>query len=551
MISSASIVDRIHPDRSWIFGTLLLLLGLIGFSPLAMADSPAPLTTAVVHTSLGPVQGTVRDHTFQYLGIPYAAPPVGRLRWAPPQPAAPWSGTYQATTYGNGCPQVARYGLTEAGYNEDCLSLNIAVPTSPSSSHQRRPVIVWLYGGAFVGGSSALYPLARLATSGNVIAVSLNYRIGVFGFMADPAFPAADNGGFGLEDQRAALRWVEQNIAAFGGDPNKVIIAGESAGAASVCMHIIAPKQTNGLFQGAIIQSAGCAQHLKTVAEAAKTGEAVADLAGCPPGPDTLACLRAKPVKTLIEAGAKIGGSDVMSFAPSIGSDVDPMQGPDALRSGQFVHVPIINGGNAVELRLYVAYALQAGAKVTPQNYLSILHMFYGANASAVAAEYPLSAYSSAPAALGSVLSDFIPSNGLNNCVFLETGYLARRYVNVFQYQFADPNPPPVTNDPGFEMGAVHSSELPYEFPHFSNTTKLDGPDLTRSQTELGKIMLAYWTSFARTGKPTAGAAPAWPAFRGDGDVMRLAPARYGLFDAAAAHKCGFWRKLYPSLLQP
>jgi para-nitrobenzyl esterase len=530
---------------------MLLLFGLIASGPAAQAVSPDPAAAPVVQTSLGRVQGIVKDHTNQYLGIPYAAPPVGRLRWAPPQPATPWPATYRATSYRNGCPQVARYGLTEAGYNEDCLFLNIAVPTGPAVAPHGRPVIVWLYGGAFVGGSSALYPLARLATSGDVVAVSLNYRIGVFGFMADPAFPAADNGGFGLEDQRAAMRWVQRNIAAFGGDPDKVTIAGESAGAASVCMHIIAPKQTSGLFQGAIIQSAGCAQHLKTVAEAAKTGEAVADLAGCPPGPNTLACLRAKPVKTLMEAGAKIGGSDVMSFAPSIGSDVDPMQGPDALRSGQFVHVPIVNGGNAVELRLYVAYALQSGAKITPRNYVAILRRFYGANTPAVAAEYPLSSYSSAPAALGSVLSDFVPSNGLNNCVFLETGYLARRYVDVFQYQFADPDPPPVTSDPGFEMGAVHSSELPYQFPHFSNTTKLDGPDLTPSQRELSNLMLAYWTSFARNGKPTAHGAPPWPAFRADSEVMRLAPARYGLFDADAAHNCGFWRKLYPSLLQP
>jgi para-nitrobenzyl esterase len=238
-----------------------------------------------------------------------------------------------------------------------------------------------------------------------------------------------------------------------------------------------------------------------------------------------------------------------MTFAPSVGTNAVPRQGAQAMASGEFVHVPMINGGNQEELRLYIAYAAQDGQRVTAQNYAASLKVIYGDKAQLVLAEYPLSGFSSASSALGSVMSDFRPDNGLNNCIYLQTAKLAARYVWVYEYEFADPNPPPVMPDPGFEMGAVHSAELPYQFPHFSNTRKLDGPDLSSGAQTLSDQMLEYWTSFAATGVPHARAARVWTPFKAGSHVLRLDQGRVDYFDATEAHHCAFWQTQYPALL--
>ena len=512
---------------------------------VALAQKADP---AVVRTASGSVRGVVHDGLREFKGIPYAQPPVGELRWQVPQPVKPWKDVRDASRYGAACPQVSRYGLTEASNDEDCLTLNITAPYDGKAA-RKKPVFVWIHGGAFVGGSSALYPLGNLAKSGDLVVVSLNYRLGVFGFMAHPGFDKAYNGGYGLKDQRLALAWVKKNIAAFGGDPNNITIAGESAGGAGVCMHLIAPNETRGLYNRAIMQSAGCASPLHTVTEAAKTGEKVAEAVGCTDAKTAVACMRGKPVADLTAAASKVGGSDLLAFAPAVGARTVPLQAAEAFRTGKFVRVPVMNGGTRDELRLYVAYDVQAGEKITADNYADKLKAVYGANTDAVLAKYPVSNYSSAPTALGSVMSDFNPSVGLNNCIYLEQGKLMRKRVPVYELVFGDRDAPPVTADPGFEMGAVHSSELPYFFPHFDNTSKVAGPDLKPASLALAKQMTAYWTSFARNGKPVAKDSPVWPLFKTDGDVMRFDPGKVGPFDAGTVSNCAFWKKLYPSIL--
>lgn len=514
----------------------------------AHAQDAAQPAAPVVKTVYGSVRGTARDGVREFKGIPYAAPPVGALRWTLPRAAKPWKDVLDATKYGGACPQVSRYGLTEASDDENCLTVNVTVPDA-GKDQRKRAVIVWIHGGAFVGGSSAFYPLGHMAKSGDVVVVSMNYRLGVFGFMPHPGFDKAHNGGYGLEDQRFALRWVKRNIAAFGGDPNNVTIAGESAGGAGVCMHVIAPQETRGLFNKAIMQSAGCATPLHTVAEGSKIGQTVAEAVGCADAKTAVACLRKTPVKDLLAAATKAGGSDLMAYAPVVGAKTVPLQGAKAFASGKFVRVRVMNGGTRDELRLYVAYDIQAGAKITNENYAEKLKAIYGANTDAIVKQYPASGYPSAPSALGTVMSDFHPSVGLNNCIYLEAGKLMAKRVPVYELVFGDRDAPDVTTNPGFEMGAVHSSELPYFFPHFDNTTKVAGPDLKPASLQLAKQMMGYWTRFARTGKPVAANAPVWALFKSNGDVMNFDPGKVGLFDASAAHNCGFWKTLYPGIL--
>lgn len=512
------------------------------------AQKAAQPDPAVVRTISGAVRGSVHDGVRAFKGIPYAQPPVGDLRWALPKAAKPWKDVFDATKYGSACPQVSRFGLTEASDDENCLTLNITAPYDGKPA-RKKPVFVWIHGGQFVGGSSALYPLDMLATSGDLVVVSLNYRLGVFGFMAHPGFDKDYNGGYGLKDQRLALAWVKRNIAAFGGDPSNITIAGESAGGAGVCMHLIAPEETRGLFNKVIMQSAGCATPLHTVKEGEKIGQTVAAAVGCADAKTAVACMRKKPVKDLLEAAANAGGSDLMAYAPVVGAKTVPLQGAEAFASGKFVRVPVMNGGTRDELRLYLAYDIQAGAKIDSANYADKLKAIYADNTSAVLKQYPLTDYSSAPAALGTAMSDFDPAVGLNNCIYLEAAKLMRKRVPVYELVFADRDAPEVTANPGFEMGAVHSSELPYFFPHFDNTTKVAGPDLKPASLQLAKQMMGYWTSFARTGKPVAKDSPAWPLFKADGDVMRFDPGKVGPFDASVAHKCSFWKTLYPKIL--
>lgn len=515
----------------------------------------------IVKTETGLVSGVVRHGVIEYRGIPYAASPGGEHRWTLPRPASAWTGVRDGTHFGGACPQVARFNLTEASDNEDCLTVNVSVPqgTKPGS---QLPVLVWIHGGAFVGGSSSLYRLDWMAKTG-VVTVTVNYRLGVFGFMAHPAFDPVHNGNLGLEDQRFAFAWVQRNIAAFGGNPNKVTIGGESAGAGSTCMHLAAPEKVKGLFQQAVIWSAGCLQTMPTTAQAQEVGLQVAKGTGCTDPANALACLRSAPLKTLLDAGTVASGAAVVSFSPSVGAQTNPVPFATAVHSGQVANVPLLMGGQQNELRLYVGYDQQAGKGITADNYAGKLKAIYGSTPAeqqrgvpeAVLREYPLTKALPPPEQLGSLVSDYNPAVGLNNCLYLRTAAALVRHTTVHEFEFTDPNAPvlgvgiPAKPDPKMKFGAAHSAGLNYLFPKLSNTSLINAPDLPAASQKLSTQMLGLWSSFVKTGTPQHKGVATWPPFSGGATVMRLAPGKVGLFDAGMAHKCDFWRSQYPDVL--
>jgi para-nitrobenzyl esterase len=258
----------------------------------------------------------------------------------------------------------------------------------------------------------------------------------------------------------------------------------------------------------------------------------------------------------LLQAGNELSKTRILTFAPSIGTKTVPRQAGESLRAGEFLRVPMLIGGARDELRLYIGYDEQAGRHVTRANYAEKIAGYYGALAPQVLGEYPLPEDASPPAFLGSLLSDYNPFVGISNCLYLQTASTLARHSPVFEFEFSDPDALVLgvgmvaLPDPHFPMGAVHSAMLNYLFPHMSNTAKIDAPDLPIASQRLSDTMVKLWSQFAAVGVPAAPGVPAWPRYTGDATVMRLEPGRIGLFDAAAAHRCSFWRGLYPDRLE-
>lgn len=299
------------------------------------AELYAQTSNPLAFTFDGPVRGTLSAAGIrEFLGIPYGAPPVGNLRWRPPVPHAPWFQTLDAMQFGNHCPQPASpFGI--ASTSEDCLFLNVYTPNS--GDFRLRPVMVWIHGGALVTGESNDYDPTVLVQDG-VIVVTINYRLGALGFLAHPALASdpTSAGDYGLMDQQLALRWVRDNILFFGGDPLNVTIFGESAGGLSVFSQMASPSAAN-LFHKAIIESGAYALTTQTLATAEAAGTTFATAAGC--GSQTAACLRSLPVSTIL------ANENPAGYTPNIDGEFLPLSLGTALATGQFHHVPVIQGG--------------------------------------------------------------------------------------------------------------------------------------------------------------------------------------------------------------
>lgn len=523
-------------------------LTCVAAAPSAGASPVGRQHSGLVRTDKGLVRGTVSgDHT-SFQGIPYAAPPVGKLRWTPPHPATAWTGVRNATRPGSTCAQTAGFLGDKASVSEDCLYLNVTAPRNAGA--RKLPVMVWIHGGGFYSGSGAIYGAERMAVKGNVVVVSLNYRLGVFGFLAHPSLDGGpgkqQSGDFGLEDQQAALHWVQRNAAAFGGDAKNVTLFGESAGAESTCAQLASPAAA-GLYRRAIIQSGPCAlttqwpypdgnwvTRSRSVAE--RAGVAVAAKLGCNDVASAAACLRAKPVAALLDASD--GGQ---GFGPVAGGNVLPLAPEQAQATGRFNRVPVIQGSNRDEHRTFQAFIdYFTGHPVTADEYGQQLDAFFGkAKAAKILARYPLRNYSSPSLALASVWTD-----SAWGCTALSTDRLLSKYVPTHAYEFADENAPWASSSPApsFPTGSFHAAELQYLF----NDEQFAGK-LTAAQQRLSDTMIRYWTRFAHTGNPNGPGTPRWAGFSpANEQVQSLAPAPGGIgpVNLGNEHQCGFWQSL-------
>jgi para-nitrobenzyl esterase len=497
------------------------------------AASTAAASGLVAQTHLGAVRGQAVGGIHEFLGIPYAAPPTGKLRWQAPEPPAHWKGVRSATKFAPHCPQSAS-PFGRASMSEDCLFLNVF--TRPGGSRSGRPVMVWIHGGALVTGESDDYDPAALVRDG-VTVVTINYRLGALGFLADPALAdgAGASGNYGLMDQQAALRWVKANIGRFGGDPGNVTVFGESAGGLSTLSQLVSPG-ARGLFQRAIVESGSYDLTQAPLAGAEAAGAAFAAKAGCATEPSpaaTAACLRAVPVATVL-ADQNAGG-----YTPDVDGRVLTQSIGTALQQGQFNRVPVVMGTNHDEWRLFVGLSrLEGGPVVTAANYLGEIQGTVGASpavAAQIAARYPVTSFPSPAAALGAVGTDAIFA-----CPSLKAVSSLSKFTPTFSYEFNDESAPErFLPGVGFPYGAAHASEIQYLF---GVATQIPAA-LTPAQHRLAAQMTAYWTSQAKRGRPAAAGQAAWPQFTAATQpVLSLStsgPAVETHF--SAVHNCAFW----------
>jgi para-nitrobenzyl esterase len=555
---------RLSGLRSRLLGSVFvvaaLTVGIVAIAsagPAARSANAQPTTCApgtTVTTRDGPVCGitsTTAPDVNEWLGIPYAAPPVGNLRWQPPQPPTPWTTTLPATAFGSECIQT-----TGAG-SENCLFVNVWAPASATAGSDL-PVLVHIHGGGFANGNGNA-DNSLLANTGNEVIVSMNYRLNIFGFLADDKALGSNSGDYGLEDQQFALQWVQNNVATFGGDPNKVTTFGESAGGSSQC-DLIASPTAAGLFDQAIsvsgeyntvlgtqeqtprtpedLEAQDCKSALPTKAEATAAGENFAAAAGCGTGSGTVvaACLQALPVSEIEQValhpgtGYQYGGQGTV--APTINGTTLTMTLRQALKTGHANRVRVIAGTDRDEDLV--------GTATTAAQYQTLVDTQYGAFASQVLAKYPLSRFDSPGVAWRTVAAD---SDTV--CPSLVTDRDLASRMPVYAYELDDNDIPPYAPaGPGVvAAGASHVGAW------FLNPVT---PALDANQQVLQNQEIAYVTTFARTGRPTPTGAPPWPRFNPvDPSELSLQPAGdtevLTAAEVSAQHNCAFWDRISPN----
>lgn len=502
----------------------------------AADDAPSVIETPVTVTSTrGALVGRTRGAVSAFLGVPYAAPPVGALRWRAPTAAAPWTTARDASRRSPACPHTpARDPISGQSYTtaEDCLALDVYTPRAERGAN--KPVMVFIHGGGFVNGTGALdlYEGRALAQRGDVVVVTINYRLGQLGFLGHPALRAEQGeraegpANYGLLDQQMALRWVRDEISAFGGDPNNVTIFGESAGSLSVCLHLVAPG-SRGLFHRAIGQSASCTFFVNrerttpdTRFESAEAlGGRFARALGCDgraTPEETLACMRAKPVSEVLAAEPRAAELNIRDarYQPTIDGIVLPDRPWTLFRNGMFARVPTMTGTNRNE---GTAFSLTRTIS-NDSEYRSAIRQLLPLRAAVldaavediVARLWPASAYPTAKDAYDDFVGDLAfvcPARAQARLTASATDA-----PRAFVYHFTREN----TAGRNLALGVFHGAELPYVFGNFLRPFLRTAMDATVSDRTMD-----LWARFARSGDPNgAGLSPAWPAYTSTDDAL-------------------------------
>jgi para-nitrobenzyl esterase len=525
----------------------------LAMSLLSTGSAVAETQGLVVKTASGPVQATVRGDMRTWYAIPFAAPPVGDLRWRAPQPAAKWKTPIAASKTAAPCLQTGPESPFRArAESEDCLYLDVHAPAGKGPY----PVMVWIHGGAFTTGDASTYAEAGPLVSRGVIVVAIHYRLGAMGFLAHPAL--RDSGGsagdYGIMDQQAALKWVRTNISRFGGDARNVTLFGESAGGFSVLTHLASPA-SRGLFDKAIIQSGGYgvagqltqAEMETKSALALKTAMAGQDLgAACKGEVMTAACLRSLPDALVRGKLMNAYGKEVGNLVPSVDGRVLPKTIQSIFAAGGNHRVPVMNGSNEDENRLFLALN-ELGARFTakPPNFDPADRSFLMTPAAYVAAAkaverdqgvpatdlteryYPLSRFGEDPALQPSFAAAAAATDSTFSCNGINiSARIAAQKSPVWMYEFRDQTAVPIVGAFGgryvlsLPQGAAHAFELPYLFGMASAAQDAQ-------HKALQATMSTYWTNFARSGDPNGPGVPAWESFS-KGSVQALDVASGG-----------------------
>ena len=539
-----------------ILGAALLLSAFFAM-PSSAADRPAPL----VQTTEGPVHGFTSNGMNQFLGIPYAMPPVGPLRWQPPKPHAAWTEPLAASAFGKTCSQITELGVFAGpvSVSEDCLFLNVFTPsTATKPGGKKLPVLVWLHGGGLFDGESNDYDASALVKggpAGPTVVVTINYRLGLLGYLAHPTLDGEghDFANYGLMDQLEALRWVHRNIAAFGGDPGNVTVGGQSAGATSTAAVIISPASA-GLVHRAIFES-GPLLTVAPLALAESRGTAFAAAAGCGPSVSgaTAECLRGLSVQKILALQGTASANGPYVTGLIVDGIVLPVPGDTAWSTGKFNHVPILNGSVKDEGAFTTSINELFYGPLSPEQYTETVTKAFSGPAGpgagppnykagtveAVLAKYPLSAYPNPSLAGIAVATD------ANVCRHPYLNNNASKFVTLYAYEFADRQAPWYFPPLSFAHGAAHTIDIQFLFPNWHGGPLGAAHKLTTQEQALVRQLVTYWTSFMYTGNPNQATLRPWPIYTAGSPVLlsQNVPDSSPMpaTEFLAAHNCAFW----------
>jgi len=498
-------------------------------------------TMEVPQLDAGPISGTLDNGVWTYLGIPYAEPPVGELRWKEPQPVASWEDVLACDEFGPACPQnpwpyPVLSGIMDVGAtSEDCLYLNVWTPAE--SPDESLPVMVWIHGGGFTTGAGniSIYNGRNLAEQG-VVVVNFNYRLGPFGFLALPELsqesPNGVSGNYGMLDQIAALEWVQQNIEVFGGDPNSVTIFGESAGGASVC-DLMASPLADGLFHGAIVESGGfmdfgmpSGDDGGTLKDAEQVGQQIARDLGANDADDVLAAMREATPEALLEAASEqTNALGMMEMGPVVDGWFLTDAPSAVFAAGEQQDIPLLIGTNANEGAYFAP-------DMTQQQYELLLNFVYGEFADQVYALFPADTPEQVKPAFTELLTEMGFASGSKYAAACMANVGAPAYLYKFTMTNSDPRLQP--------LGAFHGIEITFVF---GNAEQVQQVTPTAEDIALSEAMMAYWTNFAAAGDPNGEGVPEWPAFTIETD-------QYQELGATVSTQTGYYPQAYDLVLQ-